>query len=169
MVEVGSCVIGSMENTDALIHLTMLSEPDGKLMVLVIADTSTLMIYEGSTLKWSAQLPFAPVAVARVQLEVSPSWAESSQREFRLSRNRAALFAFHGYVWGQSSWLAMFTAPAGRDRSLVSRWSTGSLLLRFGAEFIRRAAASSTGLRLHRSGTGVGGTASSLEEEQGYR
>ncbi|XP_050580143.1 protein PTHB1 isoform X2 [Bombus affinis] len=44
-------------------------EPDGKLMVLVIADTSTLMIYEGSTLKWSAQLPFAPVAVARVQLE----------------------------------------------------------------------------------------------------
>ncbi|XP_046143779.1 protein PTHB1 [Osmia bicornis bicornis] len=43
-------------------------EPDGKLMVLVISDTSTLMIYEGSTLKWSAQLPFAPVAVARVQL-----------------------------------------------------------------------------------------------------
>ncbi|XP_043514636.1 protein PTHB1, partial [Frieseomelitta varia] len=44
-------------------------EPDGKLMVLVIADTSTLMIYEGSTLRWSAQLPFAPVTVARVQLE----------------------------------------------------------------------------------------------------
>nr|XP_012151211.1 PREDICTED: protein PTHB1 isoform X1 [Megachile rotundata] len=43
-------------------------EPDGKLMVLVISDTSTLMIYEGSALKWSAQLPFAPVAVARVQL-----------------------------------------------------------------------------------------------------
>lgn len=40
-------------------------------MVLVIADTSTLMIYEGSTLRWSAQLPFAPVTVARVQLEVS--------------------------------------------------------------------------------------------------
>ncbi|CAK9815443.1 Protein PTHB1 [Anthophora plagiata] len=44
-------------------------EPDGKLMVLVIADTGTLMIYEGSTLKWSAQLPFAPVTVARVQLQ----------------------------------------------------------------------------------------------------
>ncbi|XP_017762295.1 PREDICTED: protein PTHB1 [Eufriesea mexicana] len=44
-------------------------EPDGKLMVLVIADTSTLMIYEGSTVKWSAQLPFPPVTVARVQLE----------------------------------------------------------------------------------------------------
>lgn len=40
-------------------------------MVLVIADTNTLMIYEGSTLRWSAQLPFAPVTVARVQLEVS--------------------------------------------------------------------------------------------------
>ncbi|CAL7941620.1 unnamed protein product [Xylocopa violacea] len=44
-------------------------EPDGKLMVLVIADTSTLVIYEGSTLKWSAQLPFPPVTVARVQLQ----------------------------------------------------------------------------------------------------
>ncbi|KOC62575.1 Protein PTHB1 [Habropoda laboriosa] len=44
-------------------------EPDGKLMVLVIADTGTLMIYEGSTLKWSAQLPFVPVTVARVQLQ----------------------------------------------------------------------------------------------------
>ncbi|XP_043798543.1 protein PTHB1 [Apis laboriosa] len=43
-------------------------EPDGKLMVLVIADTGTLMIYEGTTLKWSAQLPFTPVTVARVQL-----------------------------------------------------------------------------------------------------
>ncbi|PBC32457.1 hypothetical protein APICC_10079 [Apis cerana cerana] len=43
-------------------------EPDGKLMVLVIADTGTLMIYEGTTLKWSAQLPFTPVAVARAQL-----------------------------------------------------------------------------------------------------
>lgn len=47
------------------------SEPDGKLMVLVIADTGTLMIYEGTTLKWSAQLPFTPVAVARAQLRVS--------------------------------------------------------------------------------------------------
>ena len=63
----------------------------------------------------------------------------------------------------------MFTAPAGRDRSFVGGWSTGSLLLRFGAEFIRRTAASSTRLRLHGSGTGVGGTAISLEEEQGFR
>ncbi|XP_076243990.1 protein PTHB1-like [Calliopsis andreniformis] len=44
-------------------------EPDGKLMVLVIADTSTLMIYEGTTLRWSAQLPFVPVAVARAHLQ----------------------------------------------------------------------------------------------------
>ncbi|KAG7198808.1 hypothetical protein KM043_001782 [Ampulex compressa] len=44
-------------------------EPDGKLMVLVIAETSTLMIYEGTTLKWSAQLPFAPVAVTRAHLK----------------------------------------------------------------------------------------------------
>lgn len=40
-------------------------------MVLVIADTGTLMIYEGTTLKWSEQLLFTPVAVARAQLRVS--------------------------------------------------------------------------------------------------
>ncbi|KAI4486516.1 hypothetical protein M0804_005886 [Polistes exclamans] len=44
-------------------------EPDGKLMVCVIADTSTLMIYEGTTLKWSAQLPFVPVAVTRAHFQ----------------------------------------------------------------------------------------------------
>ncbi|XP_071628564.1 protein PTHB1-like [Temnothorax longispinosus] len=44
-------------------------EPDGKLMVLVIADTNTLMIYEGTTLKWSAQLPFTPVAVTRAHFQ----------------------------------------------------------------------------------------------------
>jgi len=49
----------------------MLTEPDGKLMVLVIADTSTLMIYEGTTLKWSAQLPLTPVAVTRAHFQVS--------------------------------------------------------------------------------------------------
>lgn len=49
----------------------MLIEPDGKLMVLVIADTNTLMIYEGTTLKWSAQLPLAPVAVTRAHFQVT--------------------------------------------------------------------------------------------------
>ncbi|XP_020292987.1 protein PTHB1-like [Pseudomyrmex gracilis] len=44
-------------------------EPDGKLMVLVIADTNTLMIYEGTTLKWSAQLPLTPVAVTRAHFQ----------------------------------------------------------------------------------------------------
>ncbi|XP_076222943.1 protein PTHB1 [Nomia melanderi] len=44
-------------------------EPDGRLMVIVVADTSTLMIYEGTRLKWSAQLPFAPVTVVRAQLQ----------------------------------------------------------------------------------------------------
>ncbi|XP_018340743.1 PREDICTED: protein PTHB1 [Trachymyrmex septentrionalis] len=44
-------------------------EPDGKLMVLVIADTNTLMIYEGTTLRWSAQLPFTPVAVTRAHFQ----------------------------------------------------------------------------------------------------
>lgn len=58
-------------------------------MVLVISDTSTLMIYEGSTLKWSAQLPFAPVAVARVQLRVSSRYpAEHLPVKKSVSRTR---------------------------------------------------------------------------------
>ncbi|KAK0175238.1 hypothetical protein PV327_009004 [Microctonus hyperodae] len=44
-------------------------EPDGKLMVLVVADTDTLLVYEGTTLKWSAQLPFTPVAVTRANFQ----------------------------------------------------------------------------------------------------
>lgn len=47
-------------------------------MVLVIADTNTLIVYEGSTIKWSAQLPFAPVTAARVQLQVSRYSREAS-------------------------------------------------------------------------------------------
>ncbi|XP_057336127.1 protein PTHB1 isoform X1 [Microplitis mediator] len=44
-------------------------EPDGKLMVLVVADTDTLLVYEGATLKWSAQLPFTPVAIVRAHFQ----------------------------------------------------------------------------------------------------
>ncbi|CAG5073264.1 Similar to Bbs9: Protein PTHB1 (Mus musculus), partial [Cotesia congregata] len=46
-------------------------EPDGKLMVLVVADTDTLLVYEGATLKWSAQLPFTPVAIVRAQFQMT--------------------------------------------------------------------------------------------------
>ncbi|XP_012526471.2 protein PTHB1 [Monomorium pharaonis] len=53
----------------ALCFQAYVIEPDGKLMVLVIADTNTLMIYEGTTLKWSAQLPFTPVAVTRAHFQ----------------------------------------------------------------------------------------------------
>ncbi|XP_067211653.1 protein PTHB1 isoform X2 [Linepithema humile] len=53
----------------ALCFQAYVIEPDGKLMVLVIADTSTLMIYEGTTLKWSAQLPLTPVAVTRAHFQ----------------------------------------------------------------------------------------------------
>lgn len=70
----------------------MLSEPDGKLMVLVIADTNTLIVYEGSTIKWSAQLPFAPVTAARVQLQVSRYSREASAhgRSERSAPDRSA-------------------------------------------------------------------------------
>ncbi|XP_026823747.1 protein PTHB1 [Ooceraea biroi] len=53
----------------ALCFHAFVIEPDGKLMVLVIADTNTLMIYEGTTLKWSAQLPLTPVAVTRAHFQ----------------------------------------------------------------------------------------------------
>ncbi|XP_018053498.1 PREDICTED: protein PTHB1 [Atta colombica] len=53
----------------ALCFQPFVIEPDGKLMVLVIADTNTLMIYEGTTLRWSAQLPFTPVAVTRAHFQ----------------------------------------------------------------------------------------------------
>ncbi|XP_050465963.1 protein PTHB1 [Cataglyphis hispanica] len=53
----------------ALCFQAYVIEPDGKLMVLVIADTSTMMIYEGTTLKWSAQLPLTPVAVTRAHFQ----------------------------------------------------------------------------------------------------
>ncbi|XP_011685214.1 PREDICTED: protein PTHB1 [Wasmannia auropunctata] len=53
----------------ALCFQAYVIEPDGKLMVLVIADTNTLMIYEGTTLKWSAQLPLTPVAVTRAHFQ----------------------------------------------------------------------------------------------------
>lgn len=34
-------------------------------MTAVVSETSTLLIYENTTLKWSAQLPDVPVAVGR--------------------------------------------------------------------------------------------------------
>lgn len=45
-------------------------EPDGQLMVGVVVDTDTLLIYEGTTLRWSAQFPYTPVAIARAQTQV---------------------------------------------------------------------------------------------------
>ncbi|KAI4461025.1 parathyroid hormone-responsive b1 [Holotrichia oblita] len=38
---------------------------DGKCMFLVVAETNTLLLYQGTTLKWSAKLDFLPTAVGR--------------------------------------------------------------------------------------------------------
>ena len=40
-------------------------------MILVASDTQTLLIYENTTLKWAAQLPFSPVSVRRGSFKVS--------------------------------------------------------------------------------------------------
>ncbi|XP_015595990.1 protein PTHB1 isoform X2 [Cephus cinctus] len=44
-------------------------EPDGKLMVLIATNTGVLMIYEDSSLKWSARLPFVPVALVKANFQ----------------------------------------------------------------------------------------------------
>ncbi|KAK9738823.1 PTHB1 N-terminus [Popillia japonica] len=38
---------------------------DGKCMFLVVAETNTLLLYQGATLKWSAKLDFLPTAIGR--------------------------------------------------------------------------------------------------------
>lgn len=45
-------------------------EPDRSLMMLVVADTATLLIYDLVNLCWSSQLPFVPVVILRVNLKV---------------------------------------------------------------------------------------------------
>ncbi|XP_023709246.1 protein PTHB1 isoform X3 [Cryptotermes secundus] len=45
-------------------------EPDGRLMVLIVSETNTLLVYEHTKLLWSAQLFVAPVAVTRATFEV---------------------------------------------------------------------------------------------------
>ncbi|XP_069672728.1 protein PTHB1 isoform X2 [Periplaneta americana] len=45
-------------------------EPDGKLMVLVVTDTNTLLVYEHARLRWSAQLIVTPVAITRGTFEM---------------------------------------------------------------------------------------------------
>lgn len=64
-----------MRNVFKIFYLLFFTEPDGKLMVLVVADTDTLLLYEGTTLKWSAQLPFTPVAIARAHFQVNVCYA----------------------------------------------------------------------------------------------
>jgi hypothetical protein len=53
-----------------------ISEPDGRLMVLVVTDTNTLLVYERTRLLWSAQLVITPVCVRRATFEVVKSSQE---------------------------------------------------------------------------------------------
>uniref|UniRef100_A0A1B6CDQ0 Protein PTHB1 n=1 Tax=Clastoptera arizonana TaxID=38151 RepID=A0A1B6CDQ0_9HEMI len=45
------------------------TEPDRNLFMLIVTDTSTLLVYDQSSLCWSSQLPFLPVAVCRVNFK----------------------------------------------------------------------------------------------------
>lgn len=42
---------------------------DDKITTLIVSETSTLLIYQGTTLKWSANLSFLPVCIERVFLK----------------------------------------------------------------------------------------------------
>ncbi|KAF6204168.1 hypothetical protein GE061_002508 [Apolygus lucorum] len=44
---------------------TIYSRGEPTVMSLIVSDTNTLMVYEGTTLRWSAQLPNTPVAIDR--------------------------------------------------------------------------------------------------------
>ncbi|XP_066998295.2 protein PTHB1 isoform X2 [Anabrus simplex] len=46
-----------------------IAEPDGRTMVLVVTDTDTLLVYDQTTLRWSAQLLLSPVSVKTMNLE----------------------------------------------------------------------------------------------------
>lgn len=39
-------------------------------MVLLVTDTGTLLVQNNTTLRWSAQLPFSPIAISRASLQV---------------------------------------------------------------------------------------------------
>lgn len=43
--------------------------PEGLLMTLIATDTGTLLVQNNTTLKWSAQLPLLPIAIARASLQ----------------------------------------------------------------------------------------------------
>lgn len=47
-----------------MIKLYSLGDED-RIMTMVVSETSTLLIYNNTTLKWSAQLSFLPVSLAR--------------------------------------------------------------------------------------------------------
>ena len=40
-------------------------------MKLIATDTQTLLVYESTSLKWAAQLPFTPLVMKRGQFAVS--------------------------------------------------------------------------------------------------
>ncbi|XP_039292520.1 protein PTHB1 [Nilaparvata lugens] len=44
-------------------------EPDGKLMIMCVSDTKTLLVYEQTTLCWSAQLSVTPVLIKRINFQ----------------------------------------------------------------------------------------------------
>lgn len=42
---------------------------DDKIMSMIVSETSTLLIYQGTSLKWSANLSFLPICIERVFLK----------------------------------------------------------------------------------------------------
>lgn len=43
---------------------------ENKLMILMASDSKTLLVYENTSLKWAARLPFQPVTLNRGSFKV---------------------------------------------------------------------------------------------------
>ena len=55
---------------DIVINIVLFKKGEPSVMSLVVSDSNNLLIYEGSKLKWGAQLHPTPVAICRAALEV---------------------------------------------------------------------------------------------------
>ncbi|XP_054289615.1 protein PTHB1-like isoform X2 [Macrosteles quadrilineatus] len=61
-------LVKRLQFTPCCVH-PYITEPGLNVMVLVVADTATLLVYNSVSLCWSSQLPFTPVSISRINLK----------------------------------------------------------------------------------------------------
>lgn len=65
-------------------HLSLFPEPNTRLIITVITDSGTLLIYEDANLKWAAQLTEVPIAIDRSNVDGLPGALVTLGRTGRL-------------------------------------------------------------------------------------